>query len=109
MEVTLINRKYFGGGVCFFFRNEAILSFFSSLPSSDRAKFLVFSKKKKKEKSSEVGKPFLCRIRVSVVDSFSHFVLLSDNNINQLFCHIDCVRLHSNDTGVPGLRFRDYL
>ena len=91
MEVPLINRKYFGGGVCFFFRNEAILSFFFPVYRRPTEPNFWPSTKKKKEKSSDIGKPFLCRIRVSVVDSFSHFVLVSDNNINQLFCHIDCV------------------
>ena len=48
--------------------------FFLRLASSDRPKFLAFSKKKKI--GNDVFKTFLCRIGVSVVDPFSHTILI---------------------------------
>ena len=67
----LISRLFQAGSHTIFFLCLGHPPFFLRLALSDRPNFLPSSKK-----SNDVVKPFLCRIGVSVVDPFSHVVLI---------------------------------
>ena len=95
-----------------FFFGKAIPFFFTVSRRPTDPNFGHFPKKKE---VNNVFKPFLCRTGVSVVDPFSHAVLILPQHPPTFppywfWVHVLLFSwLHSYDAGVPGLRFRECL